>query len=237
MLNGKSHPILVGPGIHRGRFGFEGSVVKYFKQLLLQVAGGWGAPISDGTSGLRQSSSNRMTQVNGKGSFTTGSLVRDSGLYEVFHSAHHLPHQVILIEGEPFPRCACCPGPVIFELRKAAHAFTWGAYSAVRLQELPVSEFDGLSGGSAREYRIRRLRRAEAGLREQNRREQTMKTSRQLQTAARKLCQKARELVATGQSHCIRAVQFTCTRNTNSGQIGNPPATTAINQSGWSPPA
>jgi len=181
----------------------------------VEVADGKSKPalVPDVTNGCKRPALNGMTEAisakplsraRSAEIFTSGSPVGASGLYLVFHSAHQLPNEVILIEGELFPRCARCNGAVIFELRKAAHAFSWTPYSGVRLHELPVREFDGLADHflSSREFRIRRQRRAEARLRERSLRDQNVTTSRQLRTASRQLCQAARELVARGRSLC-----------------------------------
>ena len=48
----------------------------------------------------------------------TGAVVPETGLYEVFHSAHELPEQVTLAAGHVFPKCEACDEPVAFRLRK-----------------------------------------------------------------------------------------------------------------------
>ena len=47
-------------------------------------------------------------------SFKSGERIRFSGLYQVFHDAHHLPSQVALVKGHTFPPCAECAVPVVF---------------------------------------------------------------------------------------------------------------------------
>ena len=68
--------------------------------------------------------------------FTTGTKIQHSGIYRVFHAAHRLPHEVILIAGEEFPRCSKCQDKVKFRLiRMVREDFTG---SPVRIYELPV---------------------------------------------------------------------------------------------------
>lgn len=60
--------------------------------------------------------------------FRTGAPIPESGIYRVIHKAHRLPHEVTLVWGQAFPRCAKCRDAVKFELIRAAellneHAF------------------------------------------------------------------------------------------------------------------
>lgn len=142
--------------------------------------------------------------------YASGSPVGCTGLYAVFHSAHQLPLEVILIKGEPFPQCACCRRPVIFELRKGTHLFSWAPYSSVRLHMLPVCESDGGSDSSSadREHHVRRLRRVEAALRERSWRETTVKNARLLRAASLTLRDRARRMVALSRSNRQRSLQL-----------------------------
>jgi len=142
--------------------------------------------------------------------FASGCPVGCTGLYAVFHAAHQLPREVILIKGEPFPHCGCCSLPVIFELRKATHLFSWAAYSAVRLHVLPVCESDGASDPSsaAREHRVRQLRRVEAELRTRSWRNKTVKNSRLLRAASLTLRTRARHMVALSRSNRERSIRL-----------------------------
>ena len=74
------------------------------------------------------------------GSFNTGSIIPESGIYRVIHSAHRLPHEVTLLKGETFPKCQKCAETVTFELVRALK-FTRFAWQ-VCLYELPVLEED-----------------------------------------------------------------------------------------------
>src|SRR3569623_1634821 len=51
----------------------------------------------------------------GKEMFKTGQNVPESGIYRVVHAEHRLPHEVTLLRGEAFPRCAKCADQVEFE--------------------------------------------------------------------------------------------------------------------------
>lgn len=74
------------------------------------------------------------------GRFKTGTVIPDSGIYRVLHSAHRLPHEVTLLKGETFPKCQKCADAVNFELVRALSYQTvvrelpW----RVALYELPV---------------------------------------------------------------------------------------------------
>ncbi|MCI0352458.1 MAG: YjzC family protein [Acidobacteriales bacterium] len=48
--------------------------------------------------------------------YRTGLKIPQSGIYKVTHSRHRLPHEVTLIAGELFPRCAACGDAVQFQL-------------------------------------------------------------------------------------------------------------------------
>jgi hypothetical protein len=67
-------------------------------------------------------------------------VIPASGVYQVIHSAHRLPHEVTLLKGETFPKCQKCEGDVTFTLLRAiqyqdaVREFQW----RVTLYELPV---------------------------------------------------------------------------------------------------
>jgi len=48
--------------------------------------------------------------------FKTGDLVPQSGIYQVIHGEHRLPHEVTLLRANPFPPCAKCGNKVTFKL-------------------------------------------------------------------------------------------------------------------------
>jgi hypothetical protein len=80
------------------------------------------------------------------GRFKTGAAIPKSGIYRVIHSAHRLPHEVTLLEGENFPKCQKCADAVTFKLIRALNSrtvvteFSW----RVTLYELPVIEDNAL---------------------------------------------------------------------------------------------
>jgi hypothetical protein len=51
--------------------------------------------------------------------FNTGEIVPQSGIYEVTHAQHRLPHEVTLLRSNPFPPCAQCGSEVSFKLLRA----------------------------------------------------------------------------------------------------------------------
>jgi hypothetical protein len=68
----------------------------------------------------------------------TGVNVPESGVYRVSHSHHSLPHEVMLLKDQPFPRCSRCSEPVFYELvRSAPVASSYPRAFAVTLYELP----------------------------------------------------------------------------------------------------
>jgi hypothetical protein len=56
----------------------------------------------------------------GVANYRTGQKIPDSGIYKVVHRQHRLPHEVTLLKGDTFPRCAKCGDLVEFELIHAA---------------------------------------------------------------------------------------------------------------------
>ena len=79
--------------------------------------------------------------------FSTGTPIPVSGIYSVNHSAHRLPHTVVLSVGDLFPRCAGCADKVSFTLiQEVKQLFENGA---VRLYELPVIEDDAAEAEAA----------------------------------------------------------------------------------------
>jgi len=70
--------------------------------------------------------------------FETGAVVPETGIYRVVHASHRLPHEVVILKSERFPRCAKCDGAVLFDLVHAApELFQHARY---RVYELPVLE-------------------------------------------------------------------------------------------------
>jgi len=48
--------------------------------------------------------------------FRTGERITRSGIYQVIHRKHRLPHEVTLLKEQIFPRCAKCQDQVRFQL-------------------------------------------------------------------------------------------------------------------------
>lgn len=72
--------------------------------------------------------------------FRTGERIPESGIYQVVHSKHRLPHEVTLLRHEEFPRCAKCQDAVKFRLVRSVNAAAMERASTPRisLYELPV---------------------------------------------------------------------------------------------------
>lgn len=74
--------------------------------------------------------------------FSTNETVPESGIYRVTHKDHRLPHEVTLLAGQVFPRCAKCNDCVQFEaVRHALHIQAQPGFNVV-VYELPVLEED-----------------------------------------------------------------------------------------------
>ncbi len=73
------------------------------------------------------------------GSYTTGQKVPASGIYEVRHREHRLPHEVTLLKGEAFPPCARCSTAVLFKLVRVVTALDKLGWKII-LNALPVIE-------------------------------------------------------------------------------------------------
>ena len=69
--------------------------------------------------------------------YTTGQQVPTSGIYTVTHRQHRLPHEVTLLKGETFPRCAKCGDLVEYTLSQAASIERTAATMPVRVYALP----------------------------------------------------------------------------------------------------
>lgn len=76
-----------------------------------------------------------MAKENKPHLHATGATVPTMGIYSVCHTEHRLPHEVILVGGDYFPRCSKCGVAVTFLLvREARAGFT---HHPVRVYELP----------------------------------------------------------------------------------------------------
>lgn len=70
--------------------------------------------------------------------FRTGELAPETGIYRVVHTGHRLPHEVVILKGQRFPRCSKCTSSVLFELAHAAPDLFQS--SICRIYALPVVE-------------------------------------------------------------------------------------------------
>lgn len=53
--------------------------------------------------------------------FSAGETVRETGIYEVIHDgAHRSAHEVVMLNGNPFPACDTCAAKVRFRLVRTA---------------------------------------------------------------------------------------------------------------------
>jgi hypothetical protein len=68
--------------------------------------------------------------------FETGAIVPETGIYRAVHTAHRLPHEVVILKGEHFPRCSRCADAVLFDLIHAAPDLY--SHHVQRIYELPV---------------------------------------------------------------------------------------------------
>ena len=50
----------------------------------------------------------------------SGERVPETGIYRATHNQHRLPHEVVAVKGQVFPKCARCSDSVFFELAYAA---------------------------------------------------------------------------------------------------------------------
>jgi len=72
--------------------------------------------------------------------FKPGDIAIETGVYRVAHAQHRLPHEVVVLRGDRFPKCAKCSEAVSFELFYSA-PFLFSVYKEV----LPVLDDDAVS--------------------------------------------------------------------------------------------
>ena len=78
------------------------------------------------------------TGDRGATSLKTGDIVPETGIYLVVHASHRLPHEVVILSGERFPRCSKCSEPVLFSLLHSAPDLY--QHYVYRIYELPEVE-------------------------------------------------------------------------------------------------
>jgi hypothetical protein len=111
--------------------------------LAFRIADG----LLDGTRALMQflsvvvvSGRIRLRNMVKRPTFRTEEVVPHSGIYRVHHRKHRLPHEVMLLKDQHFPRCAKCQNAVIFKLVRVVSAATddtRGYRAQICLYELP----------------------------------------------------------------------------------------------------
>ncbi|HEV2964748.1 MAG TPA: hypothetical protein VG649_23170 [Candidatus Angelobacter sp.] len=74
--------------------------------------------------------------------FQTGRVAPETGIYRVVHNNHRLPHEVVILRGQIFPRCSKCFGSVLFELAHAAPDLFQSGFC--RVYELPAIEQESI---------------------------------------------------------------------------------------------
>jgi hypothetical protein len=76
--------------------------------------------------------------------FRTGESITRSGIYQVIHRKHRLPHEVTLLKGQIFPRCAKCHDEVRFRLVRGARLpeMVTEFSTHIYLYELPALDDD-----------------------------------------------------------------------------------------------
>jgi hypothetical protein len=71
----------------------------------------------------------------------TGDIVPETGIYLVVHASHRLPHEVVILAGERFPRCCRCSESVLFSLlHSAPDLYQQFAYHIYELPEVEEAE-------------------------------------------------------------------------------------------------
>ena len=76
--------------------------------------------------------------------FRTDEKITRSGIYQVIHRKHRVPHEVTLFKDQIFPRCAKCQDAVRFRLVRGAKLPEIENESSthIYLYELPVLDDD-----------------------------------------------------------------------------------------------
>ena len=67
-------------------------------------------------------------------SYKTGQSILQSGIYQVHHSEHRLPHEVTLLKDKTFPPCSNCKTEVEFQLLRRVNV----EWNHIILYQLPV---------------------------------------------------------------------------------------------------
>jgi hypothetical protein len=70
--------------------------------------------------------------------YKSSDIIPVSGVYQVIHAQHRLPHEVTLIDGQTFPPCARCHEEVRFQLMRELPGLARERRGNVSLYSLPV---------------------------------------------------------------------------------------------------
>jgi hypothetical protein len=70
--------------------------------------------------------------------YKSSGIIPVSGIYQVIHAQHRLPHEVTLIDGQTFPPCAKCHEEVRFQLVRELPGLARERRGNVSLYSLPV---------------------------------------------------------------------------------------------------
>ena len=69
--------------------------------------------------------------------FTSGETACQSGIYQVVHEGHRLPHEVTMLSGQTFPPCSKCADAVHFQLMRPVLEDETPSAFRVTLNQLP----------------------------------------------------------------------------------------------------
>jgi hypothetical protein len=119
---GEKCPAFVQPAIHPERQNESSGPVSY--QTCVQLKGQIGPVMASrkrqqrGIHLVKPKSERSEVLVQGAMGikFNTGEIIPQSGIYQVIHTEHRLPHEVTLLRSNPFPPCAQCGNNVTFKL-------------------------------------------------------------------------------------------------------------------------
>ncbi|HZI56262.1 MAG TPA: hypothetical protein VFF39_05780 [Verrucomicrobiae bacterium] len=70
--------------------------------------------------------------------YKSSDIIPISGVYQVIHAQHRLPHEVTLIDGQTFPPCGKCHEEVRFQLVRELPGLARERRGHVSLYSLPV---------------------------------------------------------------------------------------------------
>lgn len=85
--------------------------------------------------------------------FRPGELIRETGIYRVYHADHRVSHEVTLIADETFPPCSHCQEQVHFQLVRLAPRIHQDASfrdSLIRFYQIPHPDSEDETERSAR---------------------------------------------------------------------------------------